>query len=153
LMKKLLIAAFVVTLGACATSNPDMVRRRDAQQMSQVQDAVILSIRAVTVDGAQSGAGAAAGGVVGALAGSSVGGRRDGQVGGILGAVAGAMIGNAVERSGTKEEALELLLQLRNGERRMIVQGKGSEILNVGDAVILITSGNTTRVARAPVVR
>ena len=61
-MKKLLIAAFVVTLGACATSNPDMVRRRDAQQMSQVQDAVILSIRAVTVDGAQSGAGAAAGG-------------------------------------------------------------------------------------------
>jgi outer membrane lipoprotein SlyB len=152
-MKKLLIAAFVVTLGACATSNPDMVRRRDAQQMSQVQDAVILSIRAVTVDGAQSGAGAAAGGVVGALAGSSVGGRRDGQVGGILGAVAGAMIGNAVERSGTKEEALELLLQLRNGERRMIVQGKGSEILNVGDAVILITSGNTTRVTRAPVVR
>ena len=152
-MKKLLIAAFVVTLGACATSNPDMVRRGDAQQMSQVQDAVILSIRAVTVDGAQSGAGAAAGGVVGALAGSSVGGRRDGQVGGILGAVAGAMIGNAVERSGTKEEALELLLQLRNGERRMIVHGKGSEILNVGDAVILITSGNKTRVTRAPVVR
>ncbi len=152
-MKKLLIAAFVVSLGACATSNPDMIRRGDAQQMSQVQDAVILSIRAVTVDGAQSGAGAAAGGVVGALAGSSVGGRRDGQVAGILGAVAGAMIGNAVERSGTKEEALELLLQLRNGERRMIVQGKGSEILNVGDAVILITSGNKTRVTRAPVVR
>jgi outer membrane lipoprotein SlyB len=152
-MKKLLIAAFVVTLGACATSNPDMVRRGDAQQMSQVQDAVILSIRAVTVDGAQSGGGAAAGGVVGALAGSSVGGRRDGQVAGILGAVAGAMIGNAVERSGTKEEALELLLQLRNGERRMIVQGKGSEILSVGDAVILITSGNKTRVTRAPVVR
>ena len=88
--------------------------------------AVVLSTRPVTVAGQQSGVGSAAGGAVGAIAGSSVGGRRDSMVGGILGAVAGAVVGNAVERSVTQEEAVEILLQLRSGERRSVVQAKGN---------------------------
>lgn len=139
-------------LGACSTSNPDVVQRHDAQRMSQVVDATVLSVRPVTVDGSQSGAGAVTGGVVGAVAGSSVGGRREGQVVGVLGAVAGAVIGNAIERSATREEALEILVQLRNGERRSVVQAKGQENFIPGDPVILVTTGGKTRVSRAPVV-
>ncbi|MBB2487690.1 glycine zipper 2TM domain-containing protein [Mitsuaria sp. WAJ17] len=139
-------------LGACSTSNPDVVSRHDAQRMSQVVDATVLSVRPVTVDGSQSGAGAVTGGVVGAVAGSSVGGRREGQVVGVLGAVAGAVIGNAIERSATREEALEILVQLRNGERRSVVQAKGQENFVPGDPVILVTTGGKTRVNRAPVV-
>jgi outer membrane lipoprotein SlyB len=106
----------------------------------------------VVVEGDQSGGGATAGGVIGGIAGSSVGGRREGIVVGVLGAVVGAVAGNAVERMSTREEAVEILVQLRNGDRRAIVQAKASETWNAGDAVILVTTGSKVRVTRAPAV-
>ena len=145
-----LVAALALT--ACSTTSPDVIQRGDAQRLSQVQDATVLSSRPVTVDGSQSGIGGVAGGVTGAIAGGSVGGRRDGQVIGVIGAVAGAVIGNAIERSATKEDALEIIVQLRNGERRAIIQAKGAEAFNSGDPVILVTTGGKTRVNRAPAV-
>jgi outer membrane lipoprotein SlyB len=151
LMTSLTLAAALV-LSACSTTSPDVVQRGDAQRLSQVQDATVLSSRPVTVDGSQSGVGGVAGGVTGAIAGSSVGGRREGAVVGVIGAVAGAVIGNAIERSATKEDALEIIVQLRNGERRAIVQAKGAEAFNSGDAVVLVTTGGKTRVQRAPAV-
>ena len=95
-MKKILLAIAVASLAACATSSPDVIQRGDAQRMSQVQDATVLSVRPVTVDGNQSGIGATAGAVAGGVAGSTVGGHREGLVVGVLGAVAGAVVGNAV---------------------------------------------------------
>jgi outer membrane lipoprotein SlyB len=145
-----LVAA--LALSACSTTSPDVVQRGDAQRLSQVQDATVLSSRPVTVDGSQSGVGGVAGGVVGAIAGGSTGGRREGQVVGVIGAVAGAVIGNAIERSATREEALELILQLRNGERRSVIQARAGETFNPGDAVVLVTTGGKTRVTRAPVM-
>jgi outer membrane lipoprotein SlyB len=53
---------------------------------------------------------------------------------------------------GTREDAVEILVQLRNGERRAIVQAKGNETLVPGDAVILVSTGGKTRVSRAPTV-
>jgi outer membrane lipoprotein SlyB len=146
------VILLAATLAACTTSSPDVIRREDAQRLSTVQDAVVLSIRPVTVDGNQSGIGGAAGAVVGGVAGSSVGGRRESAIVGVLGAVAGAVVGNAVERAGTKEEAYEILVQLRNGERRSIVQAKGKEAIEAGDAVILINTGGKVRVTKAPPV-
>jgi outer membrane lipoprotein SlyB len=152
MMKKLFLAVLVASLGACATSSPDMVQRGDAQRMSQVQDGTILSIRPVTIDGSQSGIGTGAGAVVGGVAGSSIGGRRDSVVAGVLGAVVGGVIGNAAERTGTRENGVEILVQLRNGERRAIVQSLGAETMAPGDPVVLVTTGGRTRVTRAPVV-
>jgi len=149
-MKNVLMAAIVAALGACATSSPDVVQRGDAQSLSQVQDGTVLSIRPVTVDGSQSGAGAVAGGVIGGVAGSSVGGSRESLAVGVLGAVLGGVIGNAAERAGTRENAVEMLIQLRNGERRAIVQAVGGETIAPGDAVVLVTTGGKTRVTRAP---
>lgn len=143
-------AALAATLAGCATSNPDVISRQDAQRMSTVVDATVLSVRPVTVDGSQSGAGAAAGGVIGGVAGSSVGGRRESVAVGVLGAVAGAVIGNAVERTATREEAVEILVQLKNGERRAIVQAKGNETFNPGEPVIIVTTGGKVRVTRNP---
>jgi len=140
----------VVLLSACSTTSPDVVQRGDAQRLSTVQDATVLSVRAVTVDGTQSGTGSIAGGLVGGVAGSSVGGRREGIVVGVLAAVAGAVAGNAIERSVTREDAVEILLQLRNGDRRAIVQARGNETLMPGDAVILVMTGGKARVTRAP---
>jgi outer membrane lipoprotein SlyB len=150
-VKFLLAAGIVLNLVACATSSPDVIQRGDAQRMAQVEDGVILSVRTVTVDGSQTGAGAAVGGVVGAIggyAGSSV--QREGQVLGILAGVAGAAAGNAIERFSTREDALEILVQFKNGDRRAIVQAKGSELLAAGDPVIIVTTGGKVRVTKAP---
>ena len=149
-MKSLVAPLALVVLAACSTTSPDVIQRNDAQRLSQVQDATVLSVRPVTVEGSQSGGGAAAGGVIGGVAGSTVGGHREGIAVGILGAVAGAVVGNALERTSTREDAVEVLVQMKNGERRAIVQANGNETLVAGDPVVLVTTGGKTRVTRAP---
>ncbi|MFN4005456.1 MAG: hypothetical protein ACK4MJ_12760 [Hylemonella sp.] len=150
-MKHLWTLTLALLLTACASSSPDVIQRGDAQRLSTVADAVVLSVRTVTVEGSQSGVGATTGGVVGGIAGYGAGGsQREGQIIGILGAAAGAVAGNLIERAATREEANEILVQLKNGERRAIVQAKGEEVFQPGEAVLLITSGGKVRVAKAP---
>ena len=154
-MRQLLSAGVSVllalTLGACATSSPDVIQRGDAQRMSLVEDGVVLSVRNVVVDGSQSGIGAAVGGVTGAVAGASRGGSNaESNVIGLLVGVAGAAAGNAIERMATREEAVEVLVQLKGGERRAVVQAKGEQTLVPGDAVILVTTGGKVRITKAP---
>lgn len=151
-MKKLWSLGLVLILAGCASSSPDVIQRGDTQRLSIVEDAVVLSVRNVVVEGSQSGAGAATGGVLGGLAGYGAGsGQREGQIIGILGAVAGAVAGNVIERAGTREDSFEILIQLKkSGERRAIVQGKGEETFVPGDPVILVTTGGKVRLAKAP---
>ncbi|NRT57009.1 hypothetical protein [Sphaerotilus uruguayifluvii] len=152
-MKSAFLAAAVAAsllLGACSTTSPDVIRPGDAQRLSTVQDAVVLNVRPVVVEGQQSGAGGVSGAVIGGIAGGSVGGRRDAGVASVLGAVAGAVIGNSVERFGTREEAVEILLQLPSGERRALVQARAQESFVPGEAVVLVTTGGRTRVMKAP---
>lgn len=151
LMKLIATTGVAVWMAACASSSPDVIARGDTQRMAQVQDGVVLSVRTVTVDGNQSGVGAAVGGVVGAIGGYGGSGvQREAQVLGVLAGVAGAAAGNAIERISTREEAVEILVQLKNGDRRAIVQAKGSENLVAGDPVIIVTTGSKVRVAKAP---
>jgi outer membrane lipoprotein SlyB len=150
LNKTLVAAAALAFLAACTTTSPDVVQRGDAQRLSTVQDATVLSVRDVTVDGSQSGAGAATGAVLGGVAGSSRSSGREQAAIAVVGAVAGAVIGNAVERGATREDAVEILLQMRNGDRRAIVQAKAGETFRAGDPVVLVTTGGKTRVTRAP---
>ena len=150
-VQSLVLVAAVAVLSACATSSPDVISRQDAQVAAQVQDGIVISIRQVTVDGSQSGMGAAAGGIVGAAVGTGGSTIQREKIGlGVLAGVAGALAGNAIERMATKEEAFEIIVQLRNGDRRAIVQAKGNETLLAGDSVIIVTSGGKVRVSRAP---
>lgn len=151
MMQLVLVVSMAALLGACASSSPDVIQRGDTQRMSKIEDAVVLSVRPVTVDGSQSGVGAAVGGVVGAIGGYSGSGvQREAQVLGVLAGVAGAAAGNAIERFSTKEDAVEILVQLKGGERRAIVQAQAAEKLQPGDPVIIITTGSKVRVAKAP---
>jgi outer membrane lipoprotein SlyB len=144
--------AVITALAACTTTSPDVVSRNDAQRLSTVVDAVVLTTRPVVVDGSQSGIGAAAGGLIGGIAGSSVGGSRDSVAVGVIGAVVGGVVGNLTERAATREEAVEILVQLKNGDRRSVVQAKAAETFAPGDPVILVTTGGRVRVTRAPAV-
>lgn len=154
-MRSLMNAAWtvvlVLTLSACSTSSPDVIQRGDAQRLSKVEEGVLLSVRPVVVEGSQSGVGAVVGGVTGAVAGATRGGSSaESNAIGLIVGVAGAVAGNAIERMATREEANELLIQLRGGERRAVVQARGGEVLMPGDPVILITTGGKVRVTRAP---
>ncbi len=143
--------ALTLTLAACASSSPDVIQRGDAQRMAVVEDGIVLTVRDVVVDGSQSGVGAVVGGITGAAAGYGGSGvQREAQVLGVLVGVAGAAAGNAIERFATRETATEILVQLKGGARRAIVQAKGGEVLAAGDSVIIITTGDKVRVAKAP---
>lgn len=149
-LKTLATLALAAALAACTTTSPDVIQRGDAQRLSQVQDATVLSTRDVVVEGSQSGAGAATGGVIGGIAGSTRSSGREQVAIGVVGAVAGALAGHAIERAATRESAQEILVQLRNGERRAIVQAKGNESFVPGEPVVLVTTGGKTRVVRNP---
>lgn len=155
-VRPLLTAAAVgvlVALAACSTTSPDVIKPGDAQRLSQVADAVVLGVRPVTVEGSQSGIGAATGAVVGGIGGSMASSHNPTSAAvAVVGAVVGGVVGNAAERFGTRESALEILLQMPNGERRAIVQAAGSETFQPGDAVILVTTAGKTRVMLAPKV-
>lgn len=145
------LALAAALLAGCATSSPDVIGRDDAQRLSRVEDGRVLSQRTVTIDGNQSGVGAAVGGVAGAVAGATRGGgRAESNVIGLLVGVAGAMAGNAIERVSTREEAIELLIELKSGERRAVVQSKGDQAFVPGDRVILVTTAGKVRVTKAP---
>lgn len=156
-MKRFAVAAstglMLALLAACSTTSPDVVKPGDAQRLSQVEDAVVLNVRPVVVEGSQSGAGAATGAVIGGVGGASVGGSREQVIVGVVGAVVGGVVGNAVERFGTREDANEIILQMGNGQRRSIIQAKGNEAFKPGDAVLLVTTGGKVRVMLAPPVQ
>lgn len=53
MMKVFLTLGLVAALTACATSSPDIIQRGEAQRLSEVVDATVLTIHPVTVDGNQ----------------------------------------------------------------------------------------------------
>ena len=149
-MRKLLTALSAAALTACATSSPDVIHPYEAQRASYVYDATVLSVRPVTIDGSQSGLGATAGAVAGGVAGSQVGGYNESFVFGVVGAILGGVVGNAMERGATQKNGAEIVVQLRNGERRSVVQAVGNETFAPGDAVVLVWTSGRARISHAP---
>jgi outer membrane lipoprotein SlyB len=149
-MRKLLTAVAVAALTACATSSPDVIHPYEAQRASYVYDATVLSVRPVTIDGSQSGLGATAGAVAGGVAGAQVGGYNESFVFSVVGAILGGVVGNAMERGATQKNGAEIVVQLRNGERRSVVQQVGNEVFAPGDPVVLVWTSGRARISHAP---
>jgi len=148
----LALACGSLLMAGCATSNPDVVQRYETQRLAQVQEGTVLSVRPVVIDGFQSGLGGATGAMIGGIAGSTRSSGAESAVISLVAAVVGGVMGNAIERGATREDGVELLVQLRNGERRSIVQSRGHEGLMAGEAVVLVTTDGRTRVTRAPAI-
>ena len=149
-MRSIPIIAVALALSACATSNPNVVPVYQAQRVSHVYDATVLTVRPVTIDGSQSGVGAGAGAIVGGIAGSAIGGGNGAAIATVLGAVVGGVAGNAIERDSTTQNGVEIIVQMRDGQRRAVIQGVTGDAWAPGDPVILIVSGGNARIARAP---
>ena len=120
--------------------------------MSYLSDATVLSVRPVTIDGSQSGVGAGVGAIAGGVAAANAASyiRL-----GLAGLARRRGRRRARQRDGAQRDqqnGVELLLQMRNGERRSIVQANGNEGWTIGEPVVLVTTGGRTRVTRAPQV-
>jgi len=151
-MKSIPIVAVALALAACATSDPNVVPVYGAQRIAHVFDATVLSVRPVTIDGSQSGIGAGAGAIVGGIAGSTIGANSGAAIASVLGAVVGGVAGNAIERDSTRQNGVEIIVQMRDGQRRAVIQAATADAWAPGDPVIVIVTGANARVARAPQV-
>ncbi len=139
-----------LTLGGCARSlSPDVYSRDEVGSTVEVEDAVVLSVRDVKIEGTRSNVGAAVGAAAGGVGGSYAGHRRGAILGAIAGAVVGALVGAAAEEAITSSEGVEYLVRLDNGETVAVVQPKGEAPLAPGDNVLLVY-GDHIRVVPAP---
>ncbi len=120
------IMASSLTIAGCASSQgANEYSRGQVGQISRVDEGVIISSRAVTIQGGEGSLGTATGAVIGGVAGSQVGGGQDERIiAGVIGAVAGGIIGQQVDKGASKQAGYEYKVRLdRNGEIVSIVQG------------------------------
>jgi len=135
-------------LGGCAPSLSGDVYSRDQARTSQsVRMGVVESVRQVQIEGTRSGVGPTAGAVIGGIAGSTVGGGRGSQVGAVVGAVAGGVVGQGAEQAATRQQGLEIVVRLDNGQTIAVVQA-ADVVYQPGERVRVLSGSGTTRVTR-----
>lgn len=131
----------------CAPSRAGRVYSYDQARTSlSVYFGTVLQVNPVTIEGTKSGVGAAVGGVAGGVAGSTIGHGRGARLGAVAGAITGGLAGAAIEEGVTRKEALEITVELDNGEIIAVVQERDDDY-RVGDRVrILRGPDGSTRV-------
>jgi len=123
----------VLFLGACASElGAGNYNRGSIGQISRSDAGIVVSSRAIQIDGTQSGVGTVGGAALGGLAGSELGGDDTGRAAGaIFGAILGGLAGSAIEQSATKRTGFAYTVQLeRDGEYVTITQGGDIPIAN-----------------------
>jgi outer membrane lipoprotein SlyB len=139
-----MIAAFV--LSGCASSKSGQVYTRDqTREVHQVEYGTVKEVRTVKIEGTKSAVGAFSGAAIGGAGGSLLGGGRASTVFAILGAVGGGFAGAAAEEALTRQEGLEITVQLDSGRTIAVVQ-KADVMFNPGERVRVLTGKQSTRV-------
>ena len=150
LLMMTLLAASPFFFGGCVAGlGGNDYSRGEARQTMSIRFAVVESVRPVKLEGTKTPIGAVAGGVTGGVIGNSLG--KSGissTIGAALGAIVGGVGGAAVEETVTRQNGVELTVQLESGEYLAVVQADGGENFQRGERVRLVGSGNATRVAR-----
>ena len=146
-MKKLFFALLIACgLTACGIGNTNTTYERSAiGQQGSVSYGTIISMSVINTAGTDS-VGTLGGAIAGGAAGSMIGGNTAVNIiGGVCGAILGGMVGSATEKSLTKDNAMEFIVQKQNGQVVAVVQSNELN-LRVGDPVMMITTGGTTRI-------
>lgn len=147
-MKKLFVVFLVPALltGCASGLGSGDYERREARRVQEVRMGVVESVRAVKLEGTDSGVGTVAGGIVGGVAGSNVGGGKGAAIGAVLGAVAGGIAGKATEEVATRKPGIEITVRLDSGRTVAVVQEDTGESFNRGDRVRMLESGGQARI-------
>jgi len=119
--------------------------RDQARQVQTVREGTVVSVRPVQIEGTKSGLGTIAGGVLGGALGSAIG-DGSGQIIGIAaGGVGGALAGSAVEEGVTRQNGLEITIDMDSGETLAIVQAADETFVS-GERVKVIHGPDGARV-------
>ena len=143
-MKKLIAAslASLLLLTNCAKNiSSNEYSESDVGGVKHTYKGVIISVRPVKVQGADSlgdnQAGLLGGGLAGGLLGSQVGKGRGQVVGLVLGAAAGAVGGALLEKGLKSQDGIEYTVELTTGRILSLVQGTDN-LMSVGQRVLVM---------------
>lgn len=142
-----IVVAMTLLAAGCVSSRSGAVYSRDeALRRMTVYYGTILTVREATIEGTQSGVGPVVGGVAGAVAGSAIGSGSGQAIATVVGGIVGGIAGGVAEESVTRKAALELTVEMDNGEIIAVVQEADDEYA-VGDRIRVVrTPDGATRV-------
>jgi outer membrane lipoprotein SlyB len=131
-------------LGACAPNlSPNSYDSSSVGVVAHVDQAHIVSMRAVKVDN-DSGVGGMAGTAGGAVAGSAIGGgARANVIGAVGGAVVGGVVGAAVDKSIHEAKGYEYILKVNQSGKLISLVQVDRFGFRPGDQVLIIFSDRT----------
>ena len=114
-----------------------------------VQYGTVVSVQPVTLEEERPAViGTVGGGVVGGVLGNMVGGGRGKTLATIAGAALGAAGGYAGEKALTKQNGLEITVELENGQQLSVVQAADQQFSQGERVRVLRGSDGSARVAR-----
>ena len=137
-----LALAALSLLSACTTpSSGKVFSRNEARTAWMVIEGRVSDIKPVKIEGDKSVLGTAGGGYVGYELGRTIASGRGRDLAGAVGAVAGAAAGQTVEERATRQDALQITIDLDRGETIAVVQaadvafapGERVKVLRRGD--------------------
>ncbi|MFT4553280.1 MAG: outer membrane lipoprotein SlyB [Chlamydiales bacterium] len=137
-------AAAVMTLSGCARDiSSDVYSESHVGETSATYSGVVVSARKITVQEneklKENQMGMLGGGVAGGAIGHTMGKGKGKDVATVAGAIAGAIGGAFAEKALNTQEAMEYVVELKNGEMRTVVQGIEPR-LGIGHEVFLMVS-------------
>lgn len=142
--KQIIYCVFIIvclSLSGCAAPNVDsnIYSAEQVQQPMRVYLGTVLSVNNVQIKNQNqpSGVGTVAGGVAGAIIGSAMGHGPDRDVATVFGALLGAGVGTVAEQNGSTIPGLEIEVDLDDGKKVLIVQGK-DQLFTVGERVRVV---------------
>lgn len=149
LFKAVLVMVLLVT-AACASSAREPVRSYDRARVGEVnrmENAEIVSLTPVEIEGNESRIGTVLGAVAGGLAGRQVGSGSGRDIMTVIGAVAGGYAGSQYRDGEARAEGVRIGLEMDNGERISIIQELDeNETFRVGEDVTVVFNGDKARV-------
>jgi len=142
-----LLAAFMVA-GCASSASSKVYPRHQAQQAWTVEYGKVAGVDAVTIEGERTYLGRVGGGYIGYEVGrAAVDGSGRG-VAGAVGAVAGAVAGDAIEERVTRQDGLQITIDLDKGSTIAVVQADDQQF-QVGEHVkVLRGHRGAARVAK-----
>lgn len=142
-MKKLffVVMTCLVAVGCAADINDNAYKLSSVGQASAVAQGVIVDVRTVSIQGA-SGTGSVLGGVAGGVAASTIGRGSGSVLASVGGALAGAFIGGITQNELTKQQALQYIVRLTDGDMINVIQGLNNP-LSVGQKVFVLYGKET----------
>ncbi len=139
------LVLLIFSIQGCAPSASGKVYTREqARQGMQVFYGTVKQVSEVSIEGTPSGLGALGGGAVGAGLGQTLGAGSGRTLSTIIGGVAGVLAGQATEKGVTTKAALEIMVELDNGELLSVVQ-ENDVIFSAGERVRVLLEADGTR--------